>query len=208
MSECSSPVCFDFYFGVGSRYSYLLATQADTLETAGAVLDWCPLYSPELIRRVGPDPFAPQVQRGQYAWEYRRADAARWAAHYGVPYHDPGTDKVDWRQIARWAVGARMQGCGRAFGLWALERTFAEGNIPVHEDELVEGALTLGLDPAIIADAIATGQVDTHHAALVERAHAQGAFGVPTLVADDGALFWGQDRLPLVIDYLRDRHGR
>jgi 2-hydroxychromene-2-carboxylate isomerase len=32
---------------------------------------------------------------------------------------------------------------------------------------------------------------------------ARGVFGVPTWVVDERALFWGQDRVPLVTDALR-----
>lgn len=205
MSTSSAPIVLQFYFGLGSRYSYLAVTQLETLAAAGVALNWCPIYSPDLIGRVGPDPFSSSSQRGQYAWVYRAEDAARWARHYGVPYTDPGQAKVDWRQIALWAVAAKLLGRAREFSLWALERTFAQGDPPGTVGDLTEGAIVVGLDPASIRAMIASGEVENHHDALIERAHAQGAFGVPTFVAEDGALFWGQDRLALLHDYLNHR---
>lgn len=196
---------FDFYYGLGSRYSYLAVTQLEALAAAGVALNWCPIYSPDLISRVGPDPFSSSSQRGQYAWNYRAEDAARWARHYGVPYNDPGQAKVDWRQIAMWAVAAKLLGRAREFSIWALERTFVEGEPPGTVGALTRGAIAVGLDPASIGAIVASGEVENHHDALIERAHAQGAFGVPAFVAEDGALFWGQDRLPLLHDYLNHR---
>lgn len=207
MSAIASPVRFDFYFGLGSRYSYLAVTQLERLAAAGAVVDWCPIYSPDLIGRMGPDPFAPASQRGQYASSYRAEDAARWARHYGVPYCDPGQAEIDWRRIALWSVGARLLGRARAFASWALERTFVCGEPPRSVADLAQGARSVGLSSEMIMAAIVSGEVGAAHDALVERAHSQGAFGVPTLVADDGTLFWGQDRLPLVLDYLSERRG-
>ena len=32
---------------------------------------------------------------------------------------------------------------------------------------------------------------------------AAGAFGVPSFVVEDGELFWGQDRLPLLVHHLK-----
>jgi len=40
------------------------------------------------------------------------------------------------------------------------------------------------------------------HAALIDEAHARGAFGVPTFFLD-GRMFWGNDRLPLLEAALR-----
>ena len=196
---------FDFYFGLGSRYSYLAVTQLKMLSAADVALNWCPIYSPDLIRRVGPDPFAPTAQRGQYSWAYRAEDAARWARHYGVPYRDPGEAKVDWRQIAMWAVAAKLLGRAPEFSSWALERTFVFGEPPGTVEDLSRGALVAGLEPSSILAMISSGEIDAYHESLIEQAHGQGAFGVPTLVAEDGTLFWGQDRMPLIYDFLKAR---
>ncbi len=195
----------DFYFGLGSRYSYLAATQVACLVDAGAELDWRPIYSPDLIRRTGPDPFASSSKRGQYATTYRAQDAQRWAAHYGVAYHDPGDAAVDWHRVAQWAVAARLLGRGVEFSTWALSETFAFGRPLVDEGALAEGAASVGLDVAAIHHQISSGAAHAHHADLVDRADQQGAFGVPTFVAADGTLFWGQDRLPLMLDFLASK---
>jgi 2-hydroxychromene-2-carboxylate isomerase len=75
-----------FFFGIGSRCSYLAATQLQRLAAeTGAHFIWRAVYSPDLIAKAGPDPFAAAVRRGQYSPTYRTQDATRWARYYGVP---------------------------------------------------------------------------------------------------------------------------
>jgi 2-hydroxychromene-2-carboxylate isomerase len=54
-----------FYFGPGSRYSYLAATQLDRVAAeTGARFVWRGLFSGDLIARTGGTPRSPQTRRG------------------------------------------------------------------------------------------------------------------------------------------------
>ena len=79
-----------FFYGIGSRYSYLASTRIAQLEAeTGCRARWRPLYSGELFRARGGDPFAGAQVSGQYHWSYRRFDAECWSDCYGVPYREP-----------------------------------------------------------------------------------------------------------------------
>jgi 2-hydroxychromene-2-carboxylate isomerase len=70
----SATTTVQFFFSIGSRYSYLVATQLPGLaEETGARFLWRAVSSPELIRRAGADPFAPEARRGQYKDQGGRA---------------------------------------------------------------------------------------------------------------------------------------
>jgi 2-hydroxychromene-2-carboxylate isomerase len=57
----------EFYFGLGSRYSYLASTQIAALSAeTGAAFEWLPLDSRRLIGARGKDPFAVLEGSGQY----------------------------------------------------------------------------------------------------------------------------------------------
>jgi 2-hydroxychromene-2-carboxylate isomerase len=194
----------DFYFGPGSRYSYLAATQLPKLiEETGADIRWRAVLSADLIARGGANPFAAGQRRGQYAEDYRARDTARWAQHYGVPFKDPG-EGADWRKIAVWCVAGDLAGKGEAFAKWTLHRSFVEGLPPQTDLELKAGADQVGLDPDFLLDLIGGGAAKRAYDAYLTTASDAGAFGVPTFVVD-GALFWGQDRLPLLRDHLLSR---
>jgi 2-hydroxychromene-2-carboxylate isomerase len=63
---------------------------------------------------------------------------------------------------------------------------------------LVELAQSVGLAAPAFRDALASSATAERHRENLEAARAAGAFGVPSFVLDDGQLFWGQDRLPLL----------
>jgi 2-hydroxychromene-2-carboxylate isomerase len=195
-----------FFFGIGSRYSYLAATQVPRLaaETA-ARFDWRAVHSPELIASAGPDPFRAESRRGQYDGAYRTLDATRWARFYGVAYNEPPWAEIDWRLMALAAVAADTMGAGQAFASSLFRACFADGRLPRSPEALAELAAAVGLPTREFGDAIASPATAERHRENLRSALAAGAFGVPSFVLDDGQLFWGQDRLPLLRRELLDR---
>ncbi len=196
----------DFFFGTGSRYSYLAAVRIASIEReTGAVVRWRAVYSPDLIRRAGHDPFAKDVVRGQYAAAYRTRDASRWARLLGVPYVEPDFADVDWRRIALWAAAAELLGAGAAFGAAVLHAAFGLGAPPGSDMALAGVARQLDLSPSDLADLIRDGAADARHEQNMQDVLSAGGFGVPTFVVDGGEVFWGQDRVPLLIHHLLNR---
>jgi 2-hydroxychromene-2-carboxylate isomerase len=188
-----------FFFGIGSRYSYLAATQVPRLAgETGARFDWRAIHSPELIAGAGPDPFRAENRRGQYDAAYRTRDAMRWARYYGVGYHEPPWAEIDWKLMALGAVAADSLGAGEAFATRLFRACFAEAKAPRDIAALVELAQSVGLPAQAFRDALASPATAARHRENLEAARAAGAFGVPSFVLDDGQLFWGQDRLPLL----------
>jgi (S)-mandelate dehydrogenase len=63
----------DFYLGLGSRYSYLAASQVDRIEkTYGCRFVWKPIASGALMDRRGGNPFRGEPLSGQYDWRSGR----------------------------------------------------------------------------------------------------------------------------------------
>ncbi|MDX2224561.1 MAG: 2-hydroxychromene-2-carboxylate isomerase [Rhodospirillaceae bacterium] len=189
----------DFYFGIGSRYSYLAATQIDALAAdCRATVRWRALHSGELIARAGADPFRPDLRRGQYNPAYRTLDAQRWAAAYGVPYREPAWDAIDWQRLALACVAADRLGAGPEFAKEAFAACFAEGRASIDDAVLGRLAARASLDPRALVAAIDAPDTAVAHRRNLNDAAAAGAFGVPTFVLDSGEMFWGQDRLTLL----------
>lgn len=187
----------DFYLGLGSRYSYLAASQVDRFEAQyGCRFAWKPIASGALIDRRGDNPFRRDDGVGQYDRSYREYDAKAWAAHYGIPFREPAPFEVDASVPAIACLAAERQGalvaCCRA--LFAM--IFAEG---ATIDAAVIGALParLDLDAAAFRRDLDSPETRARHDALIDEAAARGAFGVPTFFLD-GRMFWGNDRLPLL----------
>ena len=99
-----------FYYSIGSRYSYLASTQIESLEAdTDCIVRWRPLWSADLMRLRGANPFAGEPISGQYDWTYRQQDAEAWAEYYGVPYREPAGHGLDVR-IGRAELLAELLG--------------------------------------------------------------------------------------------------
>jgi 2-hydroxychromene-2-carboxylate isomerase len=192
----------DFFFGLGSRYSYLAATQVPLIaRETGAQFIWRPLYSRILIARAGRDPFAADGRRGQYEPAYRTRDAQRWARYYGVPYAEPDWDAIDWRLLAMACVAAELQGLAEPVARALFAECFGKGGRPFDPEGLVQLAAQLGAPAGEYRALLQSDEVGRRHEQTIADALAAGAFGVPSFVVD-GELFWGQDRLPLLRRHL------
>lgn len=187
----------DFYFGPGSRYSYLAALQlAPIAAETGARFRWIPVLSGDLVARTG------GVHRSPQDAAYRTTDVERWARHYGAPFHDIVVP-VDWRGWAIACTAAQTLGRAEAFALALYQRAYGQDRPPLGADDMDAIAAAAGLDAAAFRAACASSETAAAYDKNVEAALAAGAFGVPTFVTQDGALFWGQDRLPILLDHLK-----
>lgn len=187
----------DFYLGLGSRYSYLAATQVARIERErGCRFVWKPIASGTLLDRRGSNPFRQQPVSGQYDGAWRAYDAKCWAAHYGVPFEEPKPFRVDPALPALACLAAGAQGALVACCRQLMMMVFVERR---EIDDAAIGELPdlLGIDAKAFADTLGAPQAHVAHEALIEEARARGVFGVPTFALDD-RLFWGNDRLVLL----------
>ena len=198
-----AEVFVPFYFGLGSRYSYLAASQLERIELAtGRRFEWLPLQSGELVRRVnkGRNPFKEEVPSGQYNWDYRQRDAEAWASYYGIPYKEPVEFRTDPSDLAKACWAADMHGQLKTMSQRIFNAIFVEGRA-VSRDTLGQLACEIGMVGPEFVTALEAPEVVAKHESVLDRAIKDGAFGVPTFVVA-GQAFWGNDRLPLVEHFL------
>lgn len=116
----------DFYYSIGSRYSYLAQSQIAALERDfGVAVRWFPLQSAALMRAAGRAPFEGPAASTQYLPAYRSSDAERWAKLYGIAYREPDWARIDFGRVNLAAVAAAAQADPQALfgglapeGLW------------------------------------------------------------------------------------------
>ncbi len=188
----------DFYYGLGSRYSYLASTQIACLEAdTGCRVRWRPLYSVELFAARGADPFQGQPVSGQYDRAWRRFDAECWADYYAVPFREPEDVRFEPRRLALAATAAARLGAVEGFSRRLLQAVFVDGTSPLDDAACLRVASEVGLDPASFGAALDEPATAAAHAATIAEALAAGVFGVPSFVLD-GRVYFGNDRLPIV----------
>jgi 2-hydroxychromene-2-carboxylate isomerase len=192
----------DFYLGLGSRYSYLAASQVDRIATQyGCRFVWKPIASGALIDRHGDNPFRRKDAAGQYDWAYREYDARAWPAHYGIPFREPVGFKVEASVPALACLAAERQGALVPCCRTLFATIFAEG-ATIDDAAIRALPARLGLDAAAFRRDLESPATRARHKALIDEAHARGAFGVPTFFLE-GRMFWGNDRLALLEAALR-----
>ena len=194
----------EFVFGLGSRYSYLAATQLGRIRQAsGCELVWTPVSSIEIMELRGQSPFSGAPASGQYDWAYRKSDAEAWAAYYGVPFVEPRPAPEDHRLMA---VACRAAGAFSAMVpyIHALFRAVFEEHREINPNVCVDLAARQGIDRQKFGAALMDPKVRARVSEDARATAAKGVFGVPTFLVDD-RLFWGNDRLVLLERYLAIR---
>ena len=183
------PLAIDFFYGLGSRYSYLASTQLERIAAeTGCRFEWHPVASGAPVS-------------GQYEWPYRRLDAEAWAEDYGVPYREPVDFQVDPGHLAMAASVAQRLGAVVAYSRRLFQAIFVEGRA-VAEADLAALATKAGLDAQAFRDRTADPATADSHGAALQAAHRRGAFGVPTFVLGE-QMFWGNDRLVLLEHFIK-----
>jgi 2-hydroxychromene-2-carboxylate isomerase len=192
----------DFYLGLGSRYSYLAASQLDRIERQhNCRFVWKPIASGALIDRRGSNPFRGKGGAGQYDRAYREYDAKAWAAHYGIPFHEPAAFKVPPELPALACLAADRQAALVRCCRLLFQMIFGEG-VALDDAAIARLPARLDLDAAAFRRDISAAETRARHGALLEEAAVRGAFGVPTFFVGEH-MFWGNDRLPLLEAALR-----
>jgi 2-hydroxychromene-2-carboxylate isomerase len=179
-----------FFYDFNSPYAYLSAHRVD--EVLPGPVTWRPIAFRALIRQVGKTPWSllPGREAGMRECEARAAAAGlplRWPA--GWP--DANYSIV----VLRAAVVAEAAGRLREFSLAAFARGLGAGGDLSQLPVVLEVVAEAGLEPAAVAAGVERPEVKAELRARTDAAIAAGVTGVPTVLLDDGRLFWGDDRL-------------
>jgi 2-hydroxychromene-2-carboxylate isomerase len=192
----------DFYYSIGSSYSYLAQSQVAALERdCGVAVRWLPLQSAALMRAAGRTPFEGPAASTQYLPAYRSLDAERWAKLYGLAYREPDWARIDFARVNLAAIAAAAQADPRHYSEALFRHAYGEGATAFDDSTLVALARAAGLDGDRLLAEIDAPETHTRHHATLGAALSVGVFGVPSF-AIAGEVFWGNDRIVLLRQHL------
>ena len=190
----------DYYLSTISPNCYLAGTRpAEVAARHGATIAYRPLDIMGLFSRTGG---VPPGQRHPSRQEYRLMEIERIGKTLGMPIHPkPAHFPTNAAPSSYALIAAQDAGGGDLAGLlaamtracWAEEKDIAD-------DAVIKACLeAAGFDPGLADSGLLSG-AETYESNLEDAVNA-GVFGAPFFITDDGARFWGQDRIDLL-----DRH--
>jgi len=192
----------DFYYGLGSRYSYLAASQICQIEReTNCQFVWKPIFSGDLIRLRQRNPFTEKPIDGQYEHSYRHCDAKRWADYYNIPFHEPKISSLHPQYLALATLAAGKFNLLVEYSQVIFDAIFAKG-IDIDEKFAIATATKLGIPQVDFSATLRSKDAIAQLETLTQEAFHRGAFGVPTFFVGE-EMFWGNDRLVLLIHHLK-----
>jgi len=182
----------DFWYSIGSTYSYLTVMRLPEVERAcGVEIRWRPFNVRHVMIEQNNIPFKDKPVKTAYMWRdiERRADRYGLAPQIPAPYPVPGLVLAN--QIA--ALGVE-EGWVSDYTRATYRRWFERGE-PAGEEPNLSGSLEeIGCDPNRVLATAQSERIIDALAQATEEAMGLGVFGSPTFVVD-GEVFWGDDRL-------------
>jgi 2-hydroxychromene-2-carboxylate isomerase len=196
-----SQPTIDFFFTMGSTYTYLAATRLPEIARAsGVTFRWRPFHLLTILNEMKHVPFADKPAKMSYMWR----DIERRAAMHGIPVKVPAPYPAKQSVFANQvAVLGMQEGWGEAFVREAYRQWFQLGHETGSEPNVSNALRAIGQDPAGVLPRADSDAVKQALAAETERARALGIFGSPTFVVDGRELFWGDDRLEDAIGWAK-----
>ena len=188
----------EFYVDLMSPFSYLALQQVPELAARfGYEVDYKVLDLKEAKQLAGN--IGPSTRDIPLKLAYSKIDQKRWAKRYGIPVTTPA--HYDGSRLNRGLYFARARNQAHDYLKLAFHKVWGEGSSMVDEAMLRSVATQLGWDADEFLRFTLSSEADAQWKAATVDAHNRGVFGVPSMLIGD-ELWWGNDRLDFLEDYL------
>jgi len=192
----------DFWFSIGSTYTYLSVMRLAEVERAsGVAFRWRPFSVRQIMDEQSNRPFITKPVKMAYMWR----DIERRAAMYRLPIKVPAPYPLaQWDVANRIAVLAAQEGWVNDYARATFRHWFQDGLEPGVEPNLSASLKECGQEPTRVLSRAEKGDIGDAYEAATAEARELGIFGSPTFVVGN-ELFWGDDRLDDAMAWFRSR---
>jgi 2-hydroxychromene-2-carboxylate isomerase len=181
----------DFWFSIGSMYTYLTVMRIDRIEELSDVrFRWRPFSVKAIMIEMDNRPMS-KPKKLEYMWRDIERRAA--GAHCDFPKRPPYPLK-DFDLANRIAVVGAAEGWCEDYVRTTYARWFGLGEESGSEPNLSASLREIGQDPARVIGLAKSDETGRAYDAATAEAKSLGIFGAPTFVTR-GEIFWGDDRL-------------
>ena len=191
----------DFYFSIGSTYTYLSVTRILDVEKNHQVkFNWKPFSVRAIMKEMNNIPFPKdKINKVNYMWR----DIERQAKGYGffaktpVPYPLSEFDLANQIAILGLDIGWGINYIRSTYKKW-----FQEGKEPAIDPSISEICKELDLNKNEIISEAKSDKIIDIYKFNTESARENKVFGSPSFIVDN-EIFWGDDRMEDAINWAK-----
>ncbi len=183
----------DFYFSIGSTYTYLSVTRINDVEKQyGVKFNWKPFSVRAIMKEMNNIPFPKdKINKVNYMWRdiERRAESYGFFAKTPVPYPLSEFDLAN--QVA---ILGLDKGWGIDYVRLTYKKWFQEGKEPAIDPSIYEICKELNLDKDEIISEANSEKIINMYKSNTDSARLNKIFGSPSFIVNN-EIFWGDDRM-------------
>ena len=191
----------DFYFSIGSTYTYLSVTRILDVEKKHQVrFNWKPFSVRAIMKEMNNIPFPKdKINKVNYMWRdiERRAEGYGFFAKTPVPYPLSEFDLAN--QIA---ILGLDKGWGTDYIRLTYKKWFQEGKEPAIDPSISEICKELGLNKNEIVSEAKSEIFEKKYISNTDSARENKVFGSPSFIVEN-EIFWGDDRMEDAINWAK-----
>ena len=191
----------DFYFSIGSTYTYLSVTRINDVENQyGVKFNWKPFSVRAIMKEMNNIPFPKdKINKVNYMWRdiERRAKGYGFFAKTPVPYPLSEFDLAN--QIA---ILGLEKGWGINYIILTYKKWFQEGKEPAIDPSISEICKELGLNKNEIVSEAKSEIFEKKYISNTDSARENKVFGSPSFIVEN-EIFWGDDRMEDAINWAK-----
>ena len=193
----------EFFYDCSSPWTYLAFSRIEGIAAdAEAEIEWRPILVGGVFNTVNPSVYAARENPVEPKTEYYRKDLQDWARLYGLRIGQPPVFPVNSVKAMRGVFVAEEHGVLRDYSRAVFEAYWGH-LLDISQDEVLESiAGEVGLDWDELSVKIRRPEYKQKLRDNTDELVARGGFGSPTVFVDRDDMYFGNDRLPLVIDAL------
>ena len=183
----------DFYFSIGSTYTYLTVTRILDVEKKHQVkFNWKPFSVRIIMNEMNNHPFPDDKKnKVDYMWRdiERRAEGYGFSAKTPVPYPLTEFDLAN-----KLAILGLKEGWGIDYVRLTYKKWFREGKEPAIEPNISEIFKELKIEQKKVMEDVMKDEIENQYQLNTNNARDNKIFGSPTFVFNK-EIFWGDDRM-------------
>ncbi len=191
----------EFWFSIGSTYTYLSTQRLEKLERLNNVkFEWIPFSVRARMIEMENVPFMAEKKRDKIDYMWR--DVQRRANFYGFDAKVPAPYPLKEFDLAnKLAILGEKEGWIKEYTKITYRKWFLDHQEPGSEPNLSNTFKEMGLDKENILKIAQNDEIEEKYLKNTEVAKNKGIFGSPTFVVDN-EVFWGDDRCEDAIKWL------